>query len=353
VNGAAILGRAVVARLSMSVALPLRAALTRGALVTLANWPVILIEFTIESLYKLALAVPVVGGALIVTLLAGGSVRVILAEGLRSGAAQVVSALSSAPVALASFLMAIVIVAAGGSLVMFLVKAGTLTVLITGERQAGDLERAPFRFEVFQHAYAYDIGLLLHGIRTFGRRTMILSLWLSAAYAVIGLAYLGVLVSAFRLTQRPELGWAWPLVVAVGTGASIITITIVNLVFDLMRIVVVGDDCGLRDAASRLGSFLIEDIRQVLGIFAVVGVLLILAAAGSLLVAAGLALVAWVPVVGLVVVPLQLAAWLVRGLLFQFMGLSAVAAYQSQYRRFSETDDVATRGRTSLARVAK
>ena len=75
------------------------------------------------------------------------------------------------------------------------------------------------------------------------------------------------------------------------------------------------------------------------GIFAVVGVLFLLAAAGSLLVAAGLALVAWVPVVGLVVVPLQAAAWLVRGLLFQFMGLSALAAYQAQYRRFSAIDE--------------
>jgi hypothetical protein len=147
----------------MSVALPLRAALTRGALVTLANWPVILIEFTIESLYKLALAVPVVGGALMVTLLAGGSVRPILSDGVRSAAAQVVSALSSAPVALASFLVAIVIVAAGGSLAMFLVKAGTLTVLIAGERQAAELQHAPFRFDAFHRAYAYRIEALLQG----------------------------------------------------------------------------------------------------------------------------------------------------------------------------------------------
>jgi hypothetical protein len=324
----------------MSVALPLRAALTRGALVTLANWPVILIEFAIESLYKLALAVPVVGGALLVTLLAGGSVRSILAEGVRSAAAQVVQALASAPVALTSFLVAIVIVAVGGSLAMFLVKAGTLPILIAGERRAADLERAAFRFEVFQGAYAYNLGALLQGIRTFGRRALLLSLWLSAAYGVIALAYLAVLVTAFKLTERPDLGWAWPLLVVTGTGASVITVTAVNLLFDLMRIVVVGDDCGLHDAASRLWLFLIEDIRHVVGIFAVVGVLFILAAAGSILVAAGLALVAWVPVVGLVVVPLQAAAWLVRGLLFQFMGLSALAAYQAQYRRHSATDDV-------------
>jgi hypothetical protein len=43
-------------------------------------------------------------------------------------------------------------------------------------------------------------------------------------------------------------------------------------------------------------------------------------------------------VVGLVVVPLQAAAWLVRGLLFQFMGLSALAAHQA-HRRFSAIDE--------------
>src|SRR5207248_4542035 len=104
--------------------------------------------------------------------------------------------------------------------------------------------------------------------------------------------------------------------------------------------IVISDDCGLRTAASRLWSFLIEDARQVVGILAVVGALFVLAAAASILVAAGLALVAWVPVVGLIVVPLQAAAWVVRGLIFQFMGLSALAAYQAQYRRFAAADDV-------------
>ena len=47
----------------MTTALPLRAALRRGALVTLANWPIVVIDFIVESLYKLALGVPIVGGA--------------------------------------------------------------------------------------------------------------------------------------------------------------------------------------------------------------------------------------------------------------------------------------------------
>ena len=50
---------------------------------------------------------------------------------------------------------------------------------------------------------------------------------------------------------------------------------------------------------------------------------------------AGLTFVAWVPMAGLISVPLRAAAWLVQGLLFQYLALTAVSAYQTQYRRFA------------------
>ena len=98
------------------------------------------------------------------------------------------------------------------------------------------------------------------------------------------------------------------------------------------------DDCRLSAAVARLRSFLFHVARQVLGIFGVIMALVLLATAASVLVTAGLALVAWVPFVGLAVVPLQLAAWLVRGVVFHYMDLSAWSAYQSQYRRYAEPD---------------
>jgi hypothetical protein len=320
----------------MTAALPLRAALTRGALVTLANWPVILVEFAAEALYKLALGVPVVGGAFMVAVLAGADVRSLFAEGVRTAAELVVSALLNAPLALTSFLVAIVLVGVGGSLLMFLVKAGTLSVLINGERRAGEIQQPPLRYDAIARSRAYDIGGLLDGIQRFGRRAMVLSLWLSVAYALVALGYLETLGAAFRLAERPAWGSVWPLVVVLATSVGVVSITIVNLVYDLARIIVICDDCSIGRAMARLWSFLIVDVRQVVGILAVVGALLTLAAAASILVAAGLALVAWVPVVGLIVVPLQAAAWLFRGLLFQYMGLSALSAYQTQYRRFGE-----------------
>jgi hypothetical protein len=317
--------------------LSLRAALTRGALVVLANWPVILIEFAIESLYKLTLVVPVVGGALMVAVLAGGSVRAIFEDGVRVAAGLILSALTGAPAAFVSFVIALILVGAGGSLLMFLVKGGTLAAIVTGERQAGPLEQNPMGFQTLTQAASYNINGLVAGIRQFGRRMMGLSAALSVAYLAIGGAYIVALIVAFRMGERPALSSAWPLMAAAATAAGIVALAIVNVIFDLMRVIVVCDDCSLGAAASRLGAFLLVDTRQVVGIFAVVTCLFALTLAASLLVAAGLTLVAWVPVVGLIVVPLQAAAWLIRGLIFQFMSLTALAAYQAQYHRLSDS----------------
>jgi len=320
----------------MAAALPLRTALLRGALVTLANWPVILIEFSIESLYKLALAVPIVGGALLVTALAGGEARTLLAEGFRAAAGLILSALLEQPIALGSFALALSLVATGGAMLMFVLKGGTLAVLVKGERSVADSAELGWTYERFVRAHVYDLPTLLAGVERFGRRMMKLAFWLSATYGVLAAAYLLVVATAYRLGERPELGSVWPVLVAFTTAAVIVVVSAINVIFDLMRVIVVSDDCDLRSAASRLWSFLVEDTRQVVGIFAVVTLLFLLTAAVSLLVAAGLALVAWVPFVGLIVVPLQAAAWVVRGLLFQYMGLSALSAYQTQYRRFRE-----------------
>ena len=48
--------------------------------------------------------------------------------------------------------------------------------------------------------------------------------------------------------------------------------------------------------------------------------------------AAALGLIAFVPFVGLAVLPLQLLAWVFRGVVFQFLGLTSVGAYLRLYR---------------------
>jgi hypothetical protein len=130
-----------------------------------------------------------------------------------------------------------------------------------------------------------------------------------------------------------------PLTAVLVTAVALVAIAGLQLAHALLQAVVATDDCRLSAALGRLQSFLLHDSRQVLGIFGVVLTLILLATAASIMATAGLALVAWVPFVGLAVVPLQLAAWLVRGVVFHYMDLSAWSAYQSQYRRFAAPEE--------------
>jgi hypothetical protein len=70
-------------------------------------------------------------------------------------------------------------------------------------------------------------------------------------------------------------------------------------------------------------------------IFVAVLLLVILVTGLSLVATTGLGLVAFVPLAGVAVLPLQLVAWLLRNLVFQFLGLTALSAYLARYRRFA------------------
>jgi hypothetical protein len=320
-------------------ALRLRVALRRGGLITAANWPLVVVEFAADALYKAALGVPVVGGALMVGVLVGSDLSSMLSQGLRAGAGLVLASLFDSPIALLTFILALAIVAAGGAVVLFLVKAGTLAVLGRAERLAPDaLHGSSLRFELMRRANACALEVFIDGVRHFGRRCAVLGCWMMAAYAVIGGGYVGALIGIYRLAARTEWISAFPLALLIATSALVVLITIVNLLYSLLQIIVVFDDCGLRQATSRLRVFLLHDARQVAGVFGVILTITVAGTAASLLVTSGLGLIAWVPLAGLAVVPLQAAAWLARGLVFEFIDLSALAAYAAQYRRFVEQD---------------
>src|SRR4029078_9326704 len=66
------------------------------------------------------------------------------------------------------------------------------------------------------------------------------------------------------------------------------------------------------------------------GVLVVVG-LVIAATLASALAWSGVGLIAFVPLVGLAVFPLQLAALVLRGLVFEYLGLTALGAYLTLY----------------------
>jgi hypothetical protein len=312
--------------------LPLRGALKRGALLVIANWPVIFIDFGVESFYKAALGVPVLGGALMVGALVGTDLREVVADGVGPTASLVLGSLENAPVALIAFLAALALVGIGGEVLMFVVKGGTLAVLVQADRDAGDVQDLPLGADALRPASAFRLEGVLDGARRFARRSVTLALGLGAVYMLVGGTYLGVVTYGVSIAAWAPL---WPLLVAFATSAGVVVLAVANLAYDLLRVILITDDCSVSASVTRLWRFVVADARQVIGIFSVIGAVELLTGAGALLAAAGLTPVAYLPLIGLVIVPLQVALWLVRGLLFEGMALVTLSAYQTQYRRFA------------------
>lgn len=315
--------------------LPLRAALKRGALITAANWPVILIQFAVGSVYRLAVGVPIVGGAFVVAVLAGADVRTLLGEDLRAATGLVAASLVDRPEALSTFLVAVGLVAVGGASVLFLVQAGIAGVLVRGEQRVASSTAAPLRASVSADANSFGIVEFFDSVRRLGRRFLLLGGWLCVAYLMLGVLTLAGLWLALALSQREGWEAVWALGALLVTAVALVCLVCLNLIYALVQVILATDDCRLSQALRRLKAFVTHDARQVAGVFGVVLMLVLLASAASLLATAGLALVAWVPFVGLAVVPLQLAAWLVRGVVFHYMELGTWSAYQGQYRRYA------------------
>lgn len=305
---------------------------------TAANWQILLVQFVSVSIFRLALAVPVVGGAFMVAVLAEADIRQMFADGLRPAAALVFASLLDRPQALWAFIAAVGVVAVGGGVFLCLAEAGVLGTLARGERASGDLHRSPLRLDAMRGAAVFSIETFQQAVGRLGRRFVVLGAGLYVGYAAIAAGVIAAMAIAGDVAARVEWSAVVPLTAMLVTALALVAIAVLQLAHALLQAVVATDDCRLSAALGRVRVFFLHDARQVLGVFGVVFALVVLATAASVLATAGLALVAWVPFVGLAVVPLQLAAWLVRGVVFHYMDLSAWSAYQSQYRRYAEPE---------------
>jgi hypothetical protein len=92
------------------------------------------------------------------------------------------------------------------------------------------------------------------------------------------------------------------------------------------------ENVGVRQGIVGVFRFIRHALRDIAGIFGVVLVLVVLATVASILATAGLGLIAFVPLAGFVVFPLTAAGWLLRGFVFQYLALTALGAYLTQYR---------------------
>ena len=95
----------------------------------------------------------------------------------------------------------------------------------------------------------------------------------------------------------------------------------------------------LSSAVRRTVAFIRHDLRRVGGVFILVLAMVVVATGASFLAAASLSLITFVPFLGpflgLAVLPLQLLAWILREIVFEYIGLSSVGAYLALYRDFA------------------
>jgi hypothetical protein len=305
--------------------LSLKDCLKRGALVTAANWHVVIVQFVADALFKTLLAVPIVGGVFLVVLLIGGTPWDLLSMSWAEILPTMASVLLAQPIALAAFFLALALVVIGGSMLMFLVKGGTVSVLVAAERQAGAIEHPPLRLPAFHRATFFSLERFTVGAARLFPRYLSLGLWLMLFYALATVVSL-----AFVFGPREDEDWR--VLAATASAALVAWITLVNFFYLLCQIVLAVEDCTVRDAAIRVVRLLRSHFRVVMSIFGATLGLVLLTTAASILATAALGLIGFVPLVGLAALPLQLIAWLMRGVVFQYIGLTALTAYARVYR---------------------
>jgi hypothetical protein len=293
--------------------------------VAAANWHVIVIQAVADSLFKALIAMPLLGGIFLVALVVGADPSALMSLDWRDLTTTIIGALMSRPIVLIAFLASLAIVVVGGSLFVFLVKAGTVSVLVRAEREAGPIEQPPLQPAAIARASAFSIERFWESAETVFPRYARLGAILMTVYLASGGGYLAA------LTASRDYGAGFA-VAALTTGGFVAWITIVNLLYLLMQIVIVADDCSVGAAINRVAAFIRRQRGAVLSVFLVVLILVVFAQGASLLATAALGLIGFIPILGLTVLPLQLLAWLFRALVFQYIGLASVGAYVKLYR---------------------
>lgn len=301
----------------------LKLSLKRGALVTAANWQVVLVQFVADTLFKTLVTVPVVGGLVLVALVVGGNpLELLNLNDLTQTISTMVSVLLAQPVALAAFAAALGVIVLGGSIMMFAVKAGTVTVLLAGDRAAGTIEVPPLRMSALRAANQTSLERFTTGVRRLFARYLRLGLLLTLAYAVIGAAYVAFLFGP-SISDAPDN----PLLVTLASLSVIVAITISNFLYLLMQIVVAAEDCSVLEAVPHVARLLRRRTIELGQVLAAILALMVMATGASILATTQLGLIGFVPFIGLAALPLQVFAWLVRGMVFQFVGLTGVSTY--------------------------
>jgi hypothetical protein len=309
----------------------LKPLLKRGALLVAANWPVIAIQYVTATTFQVLLAVPVIGAAILAAVLLGAGLAELLQGTFRDIVTATTGALLSEPLAFAAFLTAFGVVLLGGSALVFLVKGGTVDVLVAAHRAAGAIEGEPITVDTFRTASRFTLPRFTAGCSRLFRPYLAVGLTLMAVYAISAGAYLAFLIYGYSAATDRFRWLGVTFAAALSAGLLVAWITIVNVLYLLVQIAIAVDGAGGTAALRAVARFIRAEYRELAGILCVVLALVVAATLASALAWSGVGLIAFVPVVGLAVVPLQMAALVARGLVFEYLSLTALAAYVTLY----------------------
>jgi hypothetical protein len=321
--------------------------LKRGALLAIANWPVVAIQFVAETTFQVLLAVPLVGAAILVAVLLGADLADLLEGSLRDIFTTIASALLSEPVAFVAFIAAFGVVLLGGSVLMFLVKGGVVDVMHAANAAAPPIEREPITIHTLRSAYAFTLQRFTEGCRRLFRRYLALGVLLMIVYGLAVGGYGVFIVQGYQAATGRVLIVGWAFVAAIAAAALVACITLINFLYLLTQIAIAFDGCGLGEAFRSVARFIRSEFRELAGVFFVIVALVVAATFASFLAWSGVGLIAFVPLVGLAVFPLQIVALLVRGVVFEYVGVTAIGAYATLY-----AGHVARRAAAASDRVA-
>jgi hypothetical protein len=313
----------------------LKLLLKRGGLLAAANWPVVAMQLAAETTFQMLLAVPIIGAAILVAVLLGADLSNLLQGSLREIFTTIAATLMSEPVALIAFVLAFAIVLSGGSVLMFLVKGGTVDVMLRADEASGPIEREPVTMALLAEADCFSVARFTKACSRLFKRYLVLGLVLVVVYGVSALGYLAFIVYGYRMAGENGFFIGWTLVAALSAIVLVLWITAINLLYLLLQIATAAADAKLGLALRIVMRFIRAEFKELGGIFLVTFGMVIAATLASALAWSGVGLVAFVPLVGLAVFPLQIAALLLRGLVFEYIGVTAMGAYIVLYRRFA------------------
>jgi hypothetical protein len=313
--------------------------LKRGALLAAANWQTVAIQFVAETTFQVLLAVPILGAAILVAVLLGGDLAELLHGNLREIFTTIARALLSEPFALTAFVTSFAIALLGGSTLTYVVKAGVVDVLAAANAAAGPIEQQPLTFDILRQASRFTLERFTGGCARLFRPYLKLGFALMLVYAVSAGGYLAFVVYGYRAAEGRALIIGWTFVAAMSAALLVAWMTVVNMLYLLLQIAIAVDGIGLSDAPRAVARFIRAEFRELSGVFLVVLALVVGATFASALAWSGVGLIAFVPLVGLAVFPLQVAALVLRGLAFEYLGLTSLGAYLTLYQGFASRQD--------------